>query len=99
MSAGASWTSGVTQYYKSNTFSVASIAASHTTNGSYVSLKDIDTASTTTVSNPTSLNLGGSTVSASNGSTRIAATSGALNTNGSSRNVYYRDLRIRVGYW
>ncbi len=99
MSAGSSWTSGVTQYYKSNTFSVASIAASHTTNGSYVSLKDIDTASTTTVSNPTSLNLGGSTVSASNGSTRIAATSGALNTNGSSRNVYYRDLRIRVGYW
>ena len=105
MSEGSSWTNGVTQWYKTGAHSLKAIsngmtASSHVVKGSYVALTDIDTTVTTTISNLTSLTISSSnTLQASNGSTSLIFTSGSLSVNGSSRNPYIRDLKVRVGYW
>ena len=101
MTAGAPWTSGVNQYYNTSAYSLSNLSPSHIVNGGSVSVIDIDSASTTTVSNISSISMNGSTLNVSNASgNSIAFTSSALSTNGTSRNYnYIRSLSISFGYW
>ena len=99
MTAGASWTSGVTQYYKTSAYSLPNLSASHFTSGSYCRVYDIDSASQTSVTNLTSLSMNGSTLNASNGSYSIVFTGTSLSINSSSKNCYIRNLEMRFGYW
>lgn len=99
MTAGASWTSGVDQYYTTSAYSLPNISATHLTAGSTCSVIDVDSGSTTTVSNMTSITMNGSTLNATNGSSSITFTGSSLSTNGTSRNSYIRSLSMTFGYW
>lgn len=99
MTAGASWTSGVTQYYKTSAYSLPNLSPSHLVSGGSCSVYDIDTGGVTQVSNLTSITMNGSTLNATNGSSSIIFTGSSLSTNGTSRNCYIRSLSMSFGYW
>lgn len=103
MTAGASWTSGVTQYYSAKAYSFSALSmtsSSHVVAGGTVSTRRMSDATQVSIS-PTSVAISSTSIVASNGSSSIVidASSGAVSFNNSANWPYTRDLTVEFGYW
>lgn len=105
MTAGASWPSDITQYYKASVWRFGGVInmtdSSHVVSGGTVKATVMAETDVAVNFSPTSVALTNTALTAKNGSSSLVidASNATISVNGSTQWPYLRDLTVEFGYW